>query len=186
MKPDAHREFARTLKVLRDDTAAIFKVFKEDRSQPIVRALVRSYSSMAEAAVYGLRAATIELMNRGSIPFDQGERSILEEKSYFLDKKGLIQERDNFQRLLPMVLYSVRAYSKSQGIEYSLDTSSHKWESLNILFETRNRIMHPTDSSSLEITDEEHEKCIEGANWFVDSLLKMFEKIEEKNSAGSK
>ena len=104
---------------------------------------------------------------------------MLKEEKYILSKKGEIEVQENFQKLMPAILFSIRCYCKIYGAEFEPDTSRHGWNALGKYQEIRNQLAHPKSSSDLQITDEKLKHSLDAAEWFKETLLAMFRACDE-------
>jgi hypothetical protein len=139
------------------------------------RSLFRTHFAFIEGMAFQLRQVALFSVNEHPDFFAPGEMAILKEEKYFLSKKGEVDKQDNFQKLLPSILFSIRCYCRIHGAEFESNTGIQGWSSLQKYLDVRNQLMHPKSIADLEITEEKLKNCTEGAQWFKDTLLAMFD-----------
>jgi len=137
------------------------------------RTLLRTHFAFIEGITYQLKQVALYSVIEHPGFFSDDEVSLLKEESYSLNKKGEVEVRDNFQRLLPTILFAVKCYTKVHGASYQPDTGHHGWEALGSYVQLRNQLMHPKSTKDLEISNRKLEIATEGATWFKGMLQEM-------------
>lgn len=173
--------FGEASRALNSDIDELLKVYGNNPTRAITRALVRAYAAYFEAAVFEMRQEALDMSRNKPWIFSPEEESVLIEKIVFLDKKGRIQSKDDFQRFLPLVLFSFRAYAHSCGATFEPDTSLHKWESFQHFIAFRNRLMHPRSISEIEFDWNDLTKLVEALSWFQDTVDSMLDSVQIAN-----
>jgi hypothetical protein len=107
---------------------------------------------------------------------------LLREERYGLDKKGEPEASDNFQSVVPNLLFTIRCYLKSHGASFTPDISHRGWEALQCAVGVRNRITHPKSIADLVLTDEDLQKLVEASQWWKRTVLGMLEACQEADS----
>lgn len=173
IRMDAVYELKRVFTVLNEDLDAALRAGREDPSQFAHRTLIRTYFAFVEGIAYQLRQVTRASLE-GSDLLTQGERALLREERFQLNSKGEPEAKENYQSVLPNLLFSVRCYVKNHGATYSPDTGNNGWDSMKRAIAIRDRIMHPKSAVGLEISDEDSEHFIRAAEWWKRTLMEMF------------
>lgn len=67
--------------------------------------------------------------------------------------------------------------------QFSVDTSEEGWEQVMYFYKIRDSLMHPSNSSSLEISKNTIEKCEKGRLWLNGNFSKLSEILVAKSNA---
>jgi hypothetical protein len=169
-------------KALGDDIDELGELYKSNSSPSVTRSLVRAYSAYIEASVFEMRQVALQRYRGNPELFSPEEESVLLEKSVFLDRKGKVQSKDDYQRFLPLVLFSIRAYARSYGANFEPDTGDHRWESFQHFVSFRNRLMHPKSLLDIEFDDDDLLKMMAALDWFHDTNMLMVDSIRRANN----
>lgn len=178
IRMEAVYELRQVFTVLNDDLDAALKAGRQDPTQFAHRTLIRTYFAFVEGIAYQLRQVTRASLEDTDL-LTQGERALLREERFQLNMKGEPEAKENFQSVLPNLLFSVRCYAKNHGAIYSPDTGSHGWDSMKRAIAIRDRITHPKSALGLEVTDEDVNHFVHAAEWWKRTLLEMFQACGE-------
>ena len=173
--------FGDASKALGDDIDELAELYRSNSSPPVTRSLVRAYSAYIEASVFEMRQEALQRYRDNPELFSPEEESVLLEKSVFLDRKGKVQSKDDYQPFLPLVLFSIRAYARSYGANFEPDTGDHRWESFQHFVSFRNRLMHPKSLQNIEFDGDDLSKMMEALDWFHDTNMLMVDSIRRAN-----
>ena len=91
---------------------------------------------------------------------------ILKEETPNVKKNGEVSTRPSFLPTEISLKLSFHLFSKVINLDYRLNYSDSSYIKLRKSIKVRNRIVHPKDASSLEITDRETADLSIGFNWF--------------------
>jgi len=137
------------------------------------RALIHATSAYIEGCAYGLRQTAIERDNENRI-LSEGDRQILSETSYRLNRTGSVQDVPSFQRFERMLLFTFRSFAAVHGApDYKIDTTDVKWRSVKTFIKLRNRITHPKSASDLECSDADIDATLVAFEWFHDKIIEI-------------
>ena len=142
------------------------------------RIFIRSLFAYIEGTCFRLKQ-DVKLFKKCS----PQEDSIISEKSYVLDKKGSIKERDLYLRPMENIKFAFRIYAGYFGPGFKLKTDGKGWDAYKRALIIRNRITHPKKIEDLKIPDEEWTRIVNARTWFDDEygrLLKFRKKAENK------
>lgn len=178
IRMEAVYELKSVFSVLNKDLDAALQIGRQEPSQFAHRTLIRTYFAFVEGVAYQLRQVTRASLE-DTVLLTQGEVSLLREERFQLNAKGEPEAKENFQSVLPNMLFSLRCYVKNHGAVFVPDTSHHGWQSMKKAVEIRNRITHPKSALGLEITDEDANHFINAAEWWKRTLLEMFQACGE-------
>lgn len=166
-------ELKRVYRVLLDDLEEALTLGRENPTPFAHRTLFRTYFALVEGVGYQLRQVTLATLQHTHFLTD-GELAVLREQRFRLNSKGEPKECENFQAVVPNLLFSIRCYVKNHGATYSPDTGVKGWHSLQEAIKIRDRLTHPKSASGLEVTDEDLQTFAEGAAWWKKTLTDMF------------
>jgi hypothetical protein len=117
--------------------------------------------------------------NENYTVFNSEERMILSEKSVSLNAKGEIEGKGNFERALPMLIFTFKQFAKIHGASFSPDTGAHGWECMKQFIAIRNRIVHPKSKDDLEVSENEWHNINLGIDWFHSSIRTLFAETDK-------
>lgn len=173
-RAEAVEELKATFVILDDDINEVRNIANGEMKGFHVRASIRAYSALIDGLLYQMRQVAISSESEDFNLFSVEEKMILNEKTIFLDHKGEMKEKDNFEKLLPMLLFTFKQFAKIHGAAFSPDTSVHGWECMKIFVTVRNRITHPKSKAELDLTESEWEKVNLAVDWFHDNVKDLF------------
>jgi len=142
------------------------------------RIFIRSLFAYIEGTCYRLKQ-DVKLFKKTS----PQEDSIISEKTYGLNKKGVIKERDLYLRSQENLKFAFRIYAECFGSGFKLKTDGKGWDAYKHALKIRNRITHPKKNEDLKISDGEWAHIINARAWFDDEykrLLEFREKAQRK------
>ena len=172
-RADAVNELKRIFTVLANDLESALELGRADPSQFVHRTLFRTYFAYVEGVAFQLRQVTLASL-QGTDLLTSAELALLREERFQLNSKGIPEAKENYQQVLPNLLFSLRCYVKNHGAAYLPDTGHHGWESMRKAVAVRDRLMHPRSTGGLEITEEDIQYFVAGAAWWKRTLLEMF------------
>jgi len=142
------------------------------------RIFIRSLFAYIEGTCYRLKQ-DVKLFKKPS----PKEDSFISEKTYALDEKGSIKERDFYLRPEGNLRFAFRIYAECFGSDFKLKTDGNGWDAYKRALVIRNRITHPKKIEDLKIPDGEWTCIANARTWFDDEykrLLKFRKKAENK------
>jgi hypothetical protein len=172
-RPEAVDELKRVFTVLNKDLDRAIEFERAEPGQYAYRTLFRTYFAYVEGIAFQLRQVTLVSL-QGTNVLTIEELALLREERFQLDSKGFPEAKENYQPILPNLLFSVHCYVKNHGATYRPDTGHHEWESMRKAVSARNRLMHPKSTNDLEITEEDIQHLNAGAAWWQRTLLEMY------------
>ena len=169
----AVNELKRVFVVLVNDLEKSLALGRKDPTQFSHRTLIRTYFAYLEGLAFQLRQVTLASL-QGTDLLSPGELALLKEERFHLDHRGQPETKENFQQVLPNLLFSIRCYVKNHGATYQPDISNHGWECVKKAVEVRDRLTHPKSAEGLEVTDADLPVFNKGAAWWKKTLIEMF------------
>ena len=163
--------------VLKDDFSRAKAAVLGDPSAFHKRNFVRTTFALMDGFAFQLRQVTLATLENTDLVSD-GDRAILREERYHLSSQGIPEVKENFQKTLPMILFSLRVYAKNHGSDFTPDTSLNGWNCLRQAVEIRDRVTHPKSMTDLDINDDVGHVFAEGVHWWDDMLGRLLESCE--------
>lgn len=146
------------------------------------RTVVRTFFSLVEGLAFQLRQVTVASLEPHPGRLTVAELALLREERYSLNNKGETEASENFQRILPNLLFTIRCYGKNHGASFEPDTSHHGWQALQRAVTIRNRITHPKSISDLTIGVEDQQSLIDASAWWKKTLFDMFNACDQADA----
>jgi len=134
------------------------------------RIFIRSLFAYIDGTCYRLKQ-DVKLFKKTSTQED----SIISEKTYVLDEKGYIKERDLYLRSQENLRFAFRIYAECFGSGFKLKTDGNGWNAYKNALKIRNRITHPKKNNDLKISDGEWACIINARTWFDDEYQRLLE-----------
>lgn len=150
-----------------------------------LRTIYRTSAAYIEGVVYQLRLVCLAALEDVPSIYNPSEITALREKTIILTNQGKLEEKDSFQKLKPSILFLFSCFAKLHNMEFSPNTSDHRWESLDKFIALRNSLMHPKSKSDFEIDDPKNKISIEAVSWFHDNLKNLYRQCEAADAASS-
>jgi hypothetical protein len=141
------------------------------------RTLIRTYFALIEGLAYQLRHVTLASLE-GTGLLSDGDVAILREERHQLSPQGAVEAKDNFQSMLPSLLFALRVYAKNHEATFVPRTSDNGWNCLRKAVDIRDRLTHPKSLADLAITEEDGAVFAAGVKWWNDSLTELFAECE--------
>jgi len=171
-------------KILYDEINTLWDILnKMPKSQPLRRALIRSTFSFIEGCCFRLKQNALVFCNE----FSPGEISLLKEKTYILNDRGIVGEKEAHLTAKSNLKFAFKAYAKAFNADFKLKVNSEGWKSYLGALKIRNRITHPKEFLDLFIEDKDMIKVMEARIWFhgnLTQLLKSSVKSFAKQESG--
>ncbi|WP_228052235.1 hypothetical protein [Nodosilinea sp. LEGE 07298] len=131
------------------------------------RQYIRAMFACIEGAVWLFKQEALEQhKNDASIVFTTSELSVLAEVAPSIDGRGVIQEPPANLRFVPNLLFAFGCHARAFDYEPVLRVSDHEWGDLKSSVIVRNRLMHPKQLSSMNISDDEIRTARAALKWF--------------------
>jgi hypothetical protein len=130
------------------------------------RQFMRAMFACIEGAVWLFKQEALEQHRSGSIAFTTSELNILSEIAPSLDGRGGIQELPANLRLVPNLLFTFGCHARAFDYDSVLCLSDHEWGDLKNSVLVRNRLMHPKQLASLDVSDAELRAARGALRWF--------------------
>jgi hypothetical protein len=171
-RADAVEELKQLYTILNADVRVANDAALTDPTEFNMRTLVRTCFALIEGLAYQIRHVTLASL-QGTDILSEGELAILKEVKYQLSDNGSVKRGNNFQAMLPQLLFTLRVYAKNHGADFVPKTSDKGWTCLKEAVTIRDRLMHPKSLQDLSISDAERETFAAGVKWWDDMVLAL-------------
>lgn len=169
-------------RVLSADLDAAVAYGKANPSAFAHRTLVRSFFALVEGLTFQLRQVTLATLESVPGQLSIAEAALLREVRYRLNSSGEPEESDEFQKMLPTLLFTVRTYVRNHGAQFTPDLSNHGWGALKKAVALRNRITHPKSLADLEIGEQDQKDMVEASIWWKATVLAMLDACDKADA----
>jgi len=181
-RAEAVQQLKDVYRVLSTDMDSVMAYVTANPTPFAHRTLIRTYFSLVEGLAFQLRQVTLATLEPHPDRLTAAELSLLREERYSLNKKGEPEASENFQRVLPNLLFTIRCYLKNHGASFEPDVSHHGWQALQHTVAVRNRVTHPKSVSDLTLTEEDLRRLIAASVWWKKTIFEMFDACQEADS----
>ncbi|GEM_PF-3498061 len=140
----------------------------DEKGDDFKRTYIRTMFSFIEAISFQIRQVLLLREKKNEIQLSFKDVYILSEKSYDLNERGTINEREKSYPFTRMLKYTFRLYSKIYQKEHVYDQyfSKNGYSKLLDLYKIRNSLTHPKKYSDL--SDFNMESAYEVLIWYKD------------------
>jgi len=177
-RAEAVEELKRVYAALNADVVTAHAAVMQSGTEFNQRTLIRTYFAHIEGLAYQLRKVTLASLE-GTEFLSDGDRAILKEERFQLSPQGSAEARDNFQTMLPTLLFSLRVYAKNHGATFVPRTGDNGWSCLRKAVDIRDRLTHPKSLADLVVTEKDGAIFAAGVKWWNDSLRELFAECEK-------
>lgn len=178
-RADAVDQLKKVYRILAEDMDAARELSVKSPSPFSHRTLVRTYFSLVEGLAFQLRQVTLASLEPYPGKLTTAEISLLREERYTLNKKGEPEPGDNYQRVLPNLLFTIQCYLKNHGATFSPVLSDNGWRCMQNSVDIRNRITHPKSVVDLSLSEDDLNSLVEASRWWKKTLFEMFNACDE-------
>ena len=142
----------------------------EDERAFWARAHTRAVFAAIEGACECFRMqAFIAEANKIHQQVSLGKLSVLAGETYFVTDEGEIRAQNLRMPFLAGLLLSLNSYAEAQGANHRAK-KGHQWHRVRAAVSVRDRITHPKNLKSLDITKEEIEDVDFTLKWFLNEV----------------
>jgi len=139
------------------------------------RAEIRAFFAMVEATTHELRRIVCEAAERGLVELTVAERGALSDVAYDLNDRAVPSSKPRFIPIERHLRFVYRLYSRIFETETELPIGDSGWEAFKKTLAIRNRITHPKDPASLEVTVDEFEILNRATAWYVGCMKDLID-----------
>lgn len=121
----------------------IFKYVAATPTPFACRTLVRTLFSLIEGLAFQLRQVTLASLEAYPGQLTTAEIALLREKRYIRNKQGEPEATENFQRILPNLLFTIQCYLRNHRGSFLPDLSHHTGMSTCLRFCATSLLIRP-------------------------------------------
>ena len=138
------------------------------------RMYTRAVFAMIEGSCENLcQQALVAEVNKLHQQILPGRLSVLAGKTYFVNEKGDIEAQEIRIRFLHHVLLALNSYAEAQEASYRTKKGGAEWDKIKAAASVRDRITHPKNLTSLEISEEEISNINFIFRWFLKEIASI-------------
>jgi len=160
-----------------EEIIEVRKKYKEEPNKQYWRRIyIRTVFAFIESECFRLKQNTLNRINESLLgsQFSPGEISLLKEKTFNLNNKGEIEEKDIYLKTEKNLRFAFNSAAKL-SFDFKLNVSGVGWESFKKALKIRHQVTHSKKFSDLIISDKEMNIAKKAFNWFINSLNMLFD-----------
>ena len=166
-------EHDRLFAVLISDLHACRDQLESRPTQCHRRSLARAIFALVDGQLFMLKQHVLKFSKYDGWTLDEEDEELLSEQRK-PQNNGKIAPR--FLPTIRNLEYAIDSYSLLSWAKYKLDKTTRGWEAFIRAMAIRNRITHPKNWRSLDITDSELEHLYSATEWFLDTISDLYMK----------
>ncbi|GGR68179.1 hypothetical protein GCM10008959_32840 [Deinococcus seoulensis] len=163
------------LQIMIGDVDLATNLVISSRSWSDMRSFARTMFASFEVTIYLLKQVAL-LVDSYQPCFQEHERMILRDRSYSVNSRGVIEEKEARVAMKASMLLAFSAASRAFGVENPLDTSKKEWESFQIAIKIRDRLTHPKKSKDLFLSPQEIDHLVQSGRYIIECFYKLAHK----------
>jgi hypothetical protein len=144
------------------------------------RGLIRSFLAYIESSVYEMRLVVRDADDARRIKLSAAERSLINEETYELTESGKPQIRTRYLKIERNFRFTTELFAQVFEVTSDIDYSGSGWSAFLDAIKIRNRITHPRDPESINLSLEEVETIVNAFRWYLDSTDSLLNRSNAK------
>lgn len=156
--------------VLAADVRQAAQISETSDTQVARRAYVRAAFALIECNLNLMADVVVRAVGRDEVHLEPAEIEFFGEKPFTSDKDGTKAFRPKFLSIQDRVWPTFELFSRLYGKRFRLHKGDTGWVRFTGAIKIRNRITHPKDATSFEISEEELEIVEDARRWFANSV----------------
>ena len=121
--------------------------------------------------------AVYDSFKQGSGHIPSRDLALLNDESYCLSDKGEAKIEKAKLRTIPNLLFALSSFAKSIGSDYVAMKDDAGYESLTMAIKIRDKLTHPKDVQSLEVTDEQVRIVTTAIEWVQREYVRILANV---------
>jgi hypothetical protein len=143
-------------KTLALDADECYREMERAQSALSKRNYVRAVFAWSEALSYLFRQTAFQKLAEEALTVEAIPRLLaLQEKNYTLNDKGEIVSTRLKASTSSILLFSLKAFSESQGLLLEVDKGGPNWQAYTNALKIRDRITHPKTPADVDLSDKD-------------------------------
>lgn len=137
-----------------------------------LRLQVIALFAFVEAICTQFRRMAVELANNEGT-LDEADLFLARGLMWRVGKDGTPEPSDLRIKFLSKLQFSLRVVAKAIGSDWKIDRSGKGWNAFQRSVTVRDRLVHPTSTSPLVVTEQEGKDLVVSLKWFVE-IVEVF------------
>ncbi|MDR8394651.1 hypothetical protein NC796_26160 [Aliifodinibius sp. S!AR15-10] len=152
------------------------------------RMFIRSFFAHVEGISNKLKThALLWNQNNNLEKLTIGELAIINEESYSLKSNGKVITHPSFNSTDKTLRFAINVFTKVHDVNFEWNLGEdQRWNDFKDSIKIRNRMTHPKKAKELEFSQEEGDKLFRAHNWFIETITKATNMVNEKYLATKK
>ena len=155
-----------------------------DDEQYFRRTYVRTFLPMLEGIVYGTKMALFGITCSPNFKninkLNDPDVFILRGLTYDLKRNGQVHEIQKYFNIEDDLKFTVKSFNRVLGANINLGVgTSEGWDNFIKTKKIRNSIVHPKNSTDLNISNEDWERIRSASSWFYDIFAEMLLALQD-------
>ncbi len=148
------------------------------------RTYVRAVFALFEGVAFATRQYIVAQADAGHYEITVQERDLLSERTYALDSKGVIRDKDSFLPFLPGFRLTMTILGRCLGMtDYVTSAFGHNgFESFRDGVRIRNEVTHPKSPAQIMLSAKDIETVKLAERWFDSLLEALFSEAFKKDT----
>lgn len=176
-----HKQLIQTTQILSMDVKFADEQLLKDKphEQFWRRTVIRCVCALVEGTLSVLKNVVPETAGFFQVGLTENDMEVVTELR--MDKKSGLR-KPAFLRPRKNVKETIKLFAKAHAIQLTLKQDDQKFDDLCSTFELRNKLMHPKNSSDLEVKEDEIKAAVQGWNWLNFVLVNLLAESGKKVS----
>lgn len=158
----ANAELARLYNVLYTDANQAFERALRDESAR--REYVRAVFALVEGITFAMKQCALASKN---VEFTESERQLLKEHEHVLDENGRVHVRKARLKTTANTRFGLESFARTCRHSRRPNVSGDGWQAFKKALLLRDRLTHPKNAASLQVTDGELLDVTRARSWFT-------------------
>lgn len=171
-----------TFKLLDDARYSAQHFQQELENQFWRRTLCRNTFAAIEGIMFRMKQLALKAHVVHSVQLTLGEKALLREETYYIQKNGKVRSTPNHPSLTYNVRFAFRVLAKATNCSFSLDVAGQGWEHFVTAYKVRNRLTHPKLADDLEVSNTEMSSLMAASSWFFSQLNELNDLMTERSN----
>lgn len=164
------------IEILNQDVQQLILDYNKSQTQLNRRGLIRAIFAFIEGNIFKIKEEiVIEETHKRKPALSTEELILLKEKTPYINDKGKVKSSPKYSELSANIRFAFDCYAKSAGINNDFDPNRTEWKCLIESISVRNRIMHPKNSTDLNISENEIVKAVISYIYFKKMVTNLSE-----------
>ncbi|MFZ4396192.1 MAG: hypothetical protein ACOYOU_11265 [Kiritimatiellia bacterium] len=131
---------------------------------------------MKQHALNRTLLAVYESFKRGTGNVPSRELALLNDETYCLNEKGVAKTDKAKLRTLPNLFFALSSFARSIGSDYEINEDAG-YEAVKKAIKIRDRLTHPKDVQSLDVSDEQFEVVTVAIRWVQSEYVRILSNV---------